>query len=723
MFLQGDSLLTVTDHGIYRLALSDIRNEETALTTINPDMRCWDAAFVGDSLAVLWSPAKNSGMRRVTMFSASGNEGSTIDADPATTWITEFGGKLRCFGREGDFGCFRSAANIGGELYFIRDGELRRSSETKPEDDSDEWILMADNGYGLSNLSGLWKLNGDEPEFLGELKGVTGVRDISCDDGTMYLAAGDGLYAVSLAGHIFPHKRKAKLIEGNSNENSDRVESILAMGDTLYVGTRHGLHALVPGSGETRKYGFPALWASFESPYITDITRGKDGSLLMQTLNFGVWRLPSADSENAVATSLSMPAAAPMNTEALHRPATTWGSIGRTIVLLVAGILLLLGVMVLILFFIQRRHRLAVSALNTSLSSERKQYQSQKEELLRSREELATRQHELETLRQQHEEALRDTRHKMSEPMKRVAECLKQTIAAMPPDCAVAARLEQYLKPIAAFADSSAEDAEMSDAATHSCRLLLRYVNESVAAAENLVENVPKQGVMQQPLEQYAAKIRSMGDVRAASLSVQLKWLSQAVGVLMEAENTILARISELCERDGDTSNQFYSEDLAELWNDIVVPAARKMSRCALAKDGLNKDTDLVTRRRTWIFTTITFYGCTAPEIDGRALTVDVRSLIRFENSARLGTIFNFWASQLSTTCMEYGPAGIPGSPADIMWKVWLSRQTVNLLGGNCSVTLPDGIRLAFARQHKLPIPPDLEARLGTRTIGRPKNS
>lgn len=174
MFIMGDSLVTATDDGLYRVALADFVKEGSHATVMAHPMRCHDAAIGGDSLYVLWSKDETTDRRHVTSYSLKDWGSFTRDADNSTTWIGLYGDTLRCFGREGDFGCFRAAATVNGNFYFIHDGYLRKSNIHSPTDETDERISFSDNGYGLSNKMGLWRLDGERPQFLGELRGVAG---------------------------------------------------------------------------------------------------------------------------------------------------------------------------------------------------------------------------------------------------------------------------------------------------------------------------------------------------------------------------------------------------------------------------------------------------------------------------------------------------------------------------------------------------------------------
>lgn len=115
VFLHGDSVLSVTESGIYRVALKDFSNTDARYSTLDDRIRCWRATIAGDSLAVLWSSDERQAGRLLTCFSLNGiARGATREVSPACTWIGTNNDSIRCFGREGDFQCFRVAAYVDG---------------------------------------------------------------------------------------------------------------------------------------------------------------------------------------------------------------------------------------------------------------------------------------------------------------------------------------------------------------------------------------------------------------------------------------------------------------------------------------------------------------------------------------------------------------------------------------------------------------------------------
>lgn len=746
LFVIGDSLLTVTDHGIYMLPVSGLSSPECGYKVFDAEMRCWDAALGHDSIAVLWSPDDSSESRRVTRFSLHGKRGSTVTVDPSVTWLGNYGDSIRFFGNEGTFQCFRSATMLGPDFYFIRDGKLARSTPGSKRSESDEYLLFADNGYGLSNRYGLWHLDTEDcrPVFIGDLKGVSGVRDISVGGGKMYLAVADGVYLVSLSDHMLAHDRHAALVESNRHKSSDRVESILVRSDTLLIGTRSGLHSLSLASGNATYYKFARLDSIYESPYVRHITPAQEGGFLVETMNFGVWRLPSFSTPALIQTPDRSIARPDYLEGALFRPAMTWRTIGENIVLIIASILILIGLVAVVLAFIQKRHRMQTRLLNLAIAEEHKAFVAEKQKSQRHIEELSARKEELVRLREEHEQTVERLRSEFEEakasaarkihaPMRYVAEALERTIEEIGPESPEYRFLSECLNPINKYLEADSDDTPLADAATSAYRRLCNYCADVIASSAKLIADIPASGVLSTPLMEYKEEVSRLENAADRSLAVQLEWLTGYHRLMKRLYSRTLEAVSDFCIKRGEDNPVFKSESLNEIWSQIVLPVAHVRIRKALSKRSLEEETDNGILQRSWICVALSFFACDSPTVVGHDLTVDIRSLVRFENSERLGTVYNFWADQLSAGCFGYNDAGMPSSAADLLWKVWLSQPLLPTVSNNTekrnaeptsdTVTLANGIRLAFARRNNQDVPEALKKFLSGRTKGRPRKA
>lgn len=696
MFLVGDSLFTATDRGLYLMALSDIREGSQKHLVLDSAMTCLCASADGDSIAVLWHANNDPGIRKVTRFGFGGKRGSTFAVPPSATWIGPVGDSLRVLGPEGDFMSSHAAANIGGYFYFIRDGRLRRRSVVMPVDDSDERIVNSDGRFGISNRSGLWRLDRNKPEFIGDLTGVADVRDIAVIGHKMYLAAANGLYSVSLDSRIFPYNRKPAQVMCSHDMAGDEVRSVFADGDILYVGTRKGVFSIYTPNGKERHYAFPGLSEELESPYVWRIVKSTDGALLFGTLNHGWWKLDDYDAAEAVPTVGSVDVAEEIIPfYNLARPAVTWSSIGENIITILAWFFIIIGTFALILALVQRRHRLMISKLDMSIRSEREAYRNQKDEFIRVRDELAKRRKELEELKITME---KDSVRDMKIFLKNEIEDFRSVLNESECEAGFCREMEKYFVEIERFLDSG--DVEEAERAY---RYICQYVNDCVESLARLAKSKPKaeSGILSEVMAKYAAAVDNMGDARLLMPAKQISWIKNVSPHLIELETSVaefLAALMAECTYDAES---FSSVGLTALWDQFVVPASGDSKRFALSRGSLNDFTNKMVVHRTWVFLSATFFDCVKPVVDGRMIgDVDTRALVRCKNTPQIGTIFTYWASQLSENIMLYGENGFPESLADIIWRVFLSSEMMN--GRKRIVPVAEGIKLAFCRIHSL---------------------
>ena len=104
------------------------------------------------------------------------------------------------------------------------------------------------------------------------------------------------------------------------------------------------------------------------------------------------------------------------------------------------------------------------------------------------------------------------------------------------------------------------------------------------------------------------------------------------------------------------------------------------------------------------------------------------RPLVRFDNTTNIGSVSKLWAQQLSDDCFRFAEQTVPSSPVELLWHVWLSKLSYDILRTNPdpdpedinTVTLAHGIRYAFYDAHRLELPPDISDRRKSRRRGRP---
>lgn len=573
MFVMGDSLVTATDDGLYRVALADFGKEGSHATVMAHPMRCHDAVIGGDSLYVLWSKDETTARRHVTAYSLKDWGSFTRDADNSTTWIGLYGDTVRCFGREGDFGCFRAAATVDGNFYFLLDGYLRKSNIHSPTDETDECISFSDNGYGLSNKMGLWRLDGERPQFLGELRGVAGVRGVSVSNGTMYLAVADGVYSVSLPSRWLAVDRKAVLVEPVLHRAGDRVESVCASGDTLLVGMRNGMHLLLP-SGDRREYIFSSLRDNYESPYVRRISRLPDGSWVLGTLNHGNWSLRGIDARGPVVTDLQFEV---KNNDygPLTRPSVTWHTLGDNLLAAVVAVMTLIGLVGCLLVVLRHRHNLAIKSLKDNIIrgiKTQKNLEAQRAEL-----ELATT-----MLRNELNQAKVKLDKKMSLPLREVYDAVECHFPADMPASQLKDELRRLVEPIAQYLEHPVDGDAGSMPRVYMS--LSRYVDEMTASALAIESQEAHDSIFSDCIGKYIGQLKSLGDPGLLSVAAQIGWLRQASRCLdtlkEEAAGMLAAKVAEIAPDD----DRFTAASLQQLWATCLVGLVGVSSRLSIAK-------------------------------------------------------------------------------------------------------------------------------------------
>lgn len=727
MFLQSDTLITVTDHGIYRIDIDDLFLKDGDYQIVDGEMRCYHAAIVGDSIAVLWSQGNHTDTRNVTMFSQGGKRGSTRTVPASTVWMCSYGDSLRCLGKEGDFNCFRAATTLNGNFYYIKEGELCKSDPTAGPIFNDEQIVLSDKGYGLSNQSGLWDLTKDVPKFLGDLEGVSGVRNISVSDNTMYITVPDGIYAVSLANRLLPYNRKTRLIEHNQNRASDRFESVYAAGDTLLIGSRNGLHAYIMSSKKSKTYDLKRLNQLMESPYISRIVRNDDGSFLLKTLNHGVWTLKSLGDSEAVQSSQAMDENQVGRVNLPSRPSLTWGKISENLLIIILALFAIVGLFAAVVFVVRNKANAKLTSLKDLISEERLKFHKQSEHLETTRQLLIQRNEDMQRLEDEYKTALQAKNDEMSISFSSICAKISSCIERLGSDNDFAVYLSGQLSEIKRLTDNRSVDRLHEAADIY--REIHSFCEYTISQAYKFAGINGLSGIWKEPHEEYCSKINGMSAPENQSLDSRLDWLVEFSPVreaLFESVDMEISR--QISEADGPDC-RYQAKKIYDLWNNVILPAKNCDTRLAIARTSLDATTDKSILARTIALTTITFYGCCAPYIDGRPIVNDSAQMIRFEDEAQIGTVYKFWAAQLSKDLFRFDNLSMPASVADLLWQVYISRQSYSLCtvtnakGRQFAVTLPMGVRLAYCRMHKLAKPDDIAQLLIDRQKGRPRKA
>lgn len=712
----GDSVTTATDRGLYRIALHDF-DKDTLYNCIGGQRRCRSATLTSSSLMVIYSPAHDSKSRRLATIARHGRQiCDSTDVDPGTTWIGHYGDTVRHFGSEdGDFATQRTAVNAGGRFWFIRDGQLHYTDPTTPTDGTHENIIFSDNRYGVSNHNGLWRLDGDKATFLGTLRGVSGIKDISTNSTYIYLVGTNGVYRASLTSYIFPADRDATLIDAIET-GTDRAESVLATDSIVLVGTREGLHSLDPTTGQRRQsYNFAKLANAYENPYICDIQVTNGGEYVMQTLNHGVWHLKSTDDIYARPSNniLRLTDAPPPDWPTLERPALTWRAIGQHTLLIIIGILCIIGLFYVIISAIRYRHKLEMSAANEKIKR------------------LDDAEKNLAKLRTEKDEALKLDSKTSGRELTSLAKNIKDVIKNLNENTHAHRYLTEALADIMEYLNNDRPDTDQMEKAEAARRNVDDYSRFRAERLYELAKFQPDAGPFVQPMSVFSKKVIQKKDVSLQPLKSRLEWIVESEPILDELLNSckklLDAEISN-CRpvyrqtKDKSADPVFKVEELRTLWEGCIQPFIGRSTKLKISEKPFEKTPPEDNAVKIAV---LTFYGLRKCIVKGknfeRTYTCE-RQHTRFDKTDNIGSFYRRWAEQLTDSCFKYGPDTVPGNPAELLWHVCLSQLPFNVLDNRDEnkVTLSHGIRLAFHVTHGLKIPEDIEHLRNNRILGRP---
>lgn len=520
VFIDGDSLVTATDAGLYKVALADFGNAEKRAVCLRDSIRCLYATFNNDSLWVLWSEPDTPDAKYLSVFSRDGIGRSTSMVLNDAAWIGVYGDSVRCFGPEGTFGCFRSAATAGHSFYYIRGGQLRKVDLLAPADESEETARFYDNGYCVSNHMGLWRYGEGAPQYLGNVKGVSEIRGISVDGDVMYMAVADGVYRVSLKSRLLPFDRDAELVEHVAGMNAERVESVFARGGDLLVGTRNGLHRLDLATGKRSDYDFSGLYERFESPYVSRIEKLDSGGYLISTMNHGNMLLAGLDSDGVAPTDIEF-SELKVPSGKLVRSGVTWRSLAAKVGITLLLLLALLGLVAAWLSVSRWRHKLALTAMRRSVQ------------------ESIRRQNELEKIRFDLDKKLEEARRKLNNELMLPVMDVEAAVSRCYPERSTQLDRE-ILKRAAAISDYVARgtvDKEHAAAITRCYMELNMFVERVMETVPALGNAIPEQGIFAACIREYVEGIDNLGSTQGLTLAEQLEWLAGAQNLLVRLEN------------------------------------------------------------------------------------------------------------------------------------------------------------------------------------------
>lgn len=652
MFRQGDSILTVTDHGIYRVALSDFADPSARYVTVSEGMRCWNATLKNDTLAVIYTPdLPDRSQRELVLFDRAGRILSRRLVPVSANWTTVFADSIRTFGAEGDFLCFRAGASVGSGLYFIRGGELRMIDSARPADAGYERVRFGAGPFVISDRQGLFRIKDDgKARFLGDVTGVSGIRGMTAHGNTVYVATADGVYSVNGSDLMFSTPRKARMIESNNPDN-DRVESVYAIGDTLLIGSRNGLHYF--HKGRRHDYAFPELKERYESPYVCGIIRDSLGRILLKTLNFGIWTLPSLSADRALRSEVEFPEAG-LQDMRVSRDVTSWTEVWRG----VAFALILV---------------LAVAGAGSILYV---------------------------TVRRRHKRDLRRMKHQISRLNREVVDAVSRTIDRMenkPYAAPFRNRLMEWNEALNTMLhnDSEAVSPEAVKAYDELEAYCTKSVNKALEIARKYADrnNMTRNGTAEYTSDTNPVGVAMTNIYRAFAkpdhtstmdFYGRLEWLTTLWESLDTIANRLKKRLDGELKSAGAACPAFRFKDVKELWNVWIAPWAVKTS-CYVVDGALRYNTQEDPKLHTILLTIDSFFGCESPRLDIETpvkykMKAKCRSMVNLPKNRNdvehLGTVYKYWAQQVSASVAD--DSALPECEADLLWMIHIKSVYIN---------------------------------------------
>ena len=649
MFLQGDSILTVTDHGIYRVALSDFADPSARYATVSEGMRCWNATLKNDTLAVIHTPdLPDRSQRELVLFDRAGRILSRRLVPVSANWTAVFADSIGTFGAEGDFLCFRAGVPVGSRLYFIRGGELRMIDSARPADAGYERVRFSAGPFVISDRQGLFRIKDDgKARFLGDVTGVSGIRGMTAHGNTVYV------------------------VESNNPDN-DRVESVCAIGDTLLIGSRNGLHYF--HKGRRHDYAFPELKERYESPYVCGITRDGKGQILLKTLNAGTWVLKSLSADNAVRWTGDFPAAGLPDLR-LSRNVTAWADIRKGVIFTFILILAVAGAGSILYVASRRRHRHDMKRMRHQVARVNRDVA----------EAIANAINRLE-----HKPYAAPFRNRLMEWNETIMSAFQgETWTETPESRKAYNELEIYCT------NSIGKALDIAKA-----RDERKSVEKKSKEGDGTVKHTSGSNPLGVAMDNFCRDISGSRHPMAMDFYERLEWLTSAWEKLNARACTLRNRLAGELKSAGAACPDFMFKDVKELWNVWVAPWAVKTSCSSITEGTLRYNTMKDPKLHTILLTTASFFGCDSPQLDiempdKAKMKEKCRSMVNLPKNRNdlehLGTVYKYWAQQVSAGVTDN--SALPECEADLLWMIHIRDVYINENGSATDST--DGKSIA----------------------------
>lgn len=369
IFSTPDAIITVTDNGIHTVRYDEISKADPAAATLIDSGRYWSAVVNRDTLYALRTDPSDLSSYQLCAYPlplTAGMQPQIRRADPATAGLGLYNGKVVALNAsdaslpDADYHLRHSCTEIGNHFYYIESGRLMRAeSDRAPDDLTAEHITHDIGTHVLTDHHGIWRRDGDHFRYIGRILNPVPVKDAtySAVTDSIYIVSHSGIYAVDAGRTILPSDRALSMAYPNTPGDADRIESILADDNRLYIGSRNGLKSIDLTTRAVYNHAFDSLARIYESPYVNAIHRVGNGTLEIGTLNFGKWLM---DKQRGTLTHVGPLTPAP-RTDATGKiitdpRGTTWQQVRRAAWIIALILCALIGAVTMVIWAIRRIH-------------------------------------------------------------------------------------------------------------------------------------------------------------------------------------------------------------------------------------------------------------------------------------------------------------------------------------------------------------------------------
>lgn len=665
IFAFGDTVVAVTDNGIYAVAYKDFDNETEPVKIA--DGRFWSAAVSADSLFALKTAAANPG-REILSFKVPLRPGATpkvrdvansvqaLAVTPADSLIIFGDGKSVA----ADNGCVNARVIRGQEMFYINNGHLMHLDvgDSHQMNPNGEFVKWQSGDYAVSNRDGLWRLHadGDEAEFIGGISGLGSILGIHSDAerNRVLLVSGGSIMTVDAGKFLLPSDRKTQTLISNGPNSPDKLVCALIQGDTLLVGSRTYLKAYALGGEEEgrelKTYKFGDLDERYESCYVTDIQKLQDGTIGVSTLNSGNWTLKDITDEHLAATpDLTLPSVKPTEPAPLPaRPTLTWESVRARSIEIAIALLAIFGLVVLGWLAVRSVHR---RKLQKALAEKVGVYRRLIEKI--------------NTI---------EDKYGNTQVWKPFTAVLQPALKAA----------EEYC----ADPESTAKRNQAQDALLAMNRQLKEQVMDNARVlTQNFHAEVrdgnPLAGIMADFKRQIELELNDPGQSKGVTGT-----LTRAVAVYRDYlafRQRVLAELRRLQGKHGLEESEFAIGHYERLWNAVKTLDVENVINPAKYTLFNDRDDEPVNIGRV-AFTALVFHNTTRPLIAGQCQQLKDRSRQMYNFSPKPynnhGTVYKIVARAMAAGyALADAKPLVPERIADILWDAYFSHMTMQIRG------------------------------------------